>query len=114
RRIPARRADDPPEVDYSHLRRPRRGTHRDAARLEPGEEIVQVIVADSGPGIAPEHLELVFDPFFTTRQPGEGTGLGLAIVASTVTEYGGRVEVSSAEGGGAVFTLSFPTDPSES
>jgi two-component system NtrC family sensor kinase len=114
RRIPPRRADDPQGVDYSHLRRPRHGSHRDANRLEAGDEIVQVVVADTGPGIAPENVEAVFDPFFTTRQPGEGTGLGLAIVASTVTEFGGRVEVSSANGGGAVFTLSFPTgrDPS--
>lgn len=109
RRIPPRRADDPPGVDYSHLRRPRHGSQRDARRLEAGDEIVQVVVADTGPGIAPEHVEAVFDPFFTTRQPGEGTGLGLAIVASTVTEFGGRVEVTSANGGGAVFTLSFPT-----
>lgn len=109
RRIPPRRADDPPGVDYSHLRRPRHGSQRDAHRLEPGDEIVQVVVADTGPGIPPELVEAVFDPFFTTRQPGEGTGLGLAIVASTVTEFGGRVEVTSADGGGAVFTLSFPT-----
>ncbi len=109
RRIPPRRADDPPGVDYSHLRRPRHGSQRDAHRLEPGDEIVQVVVADTGPGIPPELVEAVFDPFFTTRQPGEGTGLGLAIVASTVTEFGGRVEVTSANGGGAVFTLSFPT-----
>ena len=109
RRIPPRRADDPPGVDYSHLRRPRHGSQRDAHRLEAGDEIVQVVVADTGPGIPPELVEAVFDPFFTTRQPGEGTGLGLAIVASTVTEFGGRVEVTSANGGGAVFTLSFPT-----
>jgi len=107
--IPPRRADDPPGVDYSHLRRTRRTTHRDARRMEPGDEIVQVVVADTGPGIPAELLDTVFDPFFTTRQPGEGTGLGLAIVASTVTEFGGRVEASSAEGGGAVFTLFFPT-----
>lgn len=113
RRIAPRRADDPPGVDYSHLRRTRRASLRDANRLEAGDEIVQVLVADTGPGIAAEHLEAIFDPFFTTRQPGEGTGLGLAIVASTVTEFGGRVEVSSADGGGAVFTLSFPTDRDE-
>lgn len=114
RRIPPRRADDPPGVDYSHLRRPRHGSQRDAHRLEAGDEIIQVVVADTGPGIAPENVEAVFDPFFTTRAPGEGTGLGLAIVASTLTELGGRVEASSANGGGAVFTLSFPTgrDPS--
>ncbi|HEX2091965.1 MAG TPA: ATP-binding protein [Longimicrobiaceae bacterium] len=108
-RIAPRRADDPPGVDYSHLRRPRHASHRDANRLEPGDEVVQVVVADTGSGIPPEMVDAVFDPFFTTRQPGEGTGLGLAIVAGTVTEFGGRVEVSSASGGGAVFTLSFPT-----
>ncbi|HEX2187861.1 MAG TPA: ATP-binding protein [Longimicrobiaceae bacterium] len=109
RRIPPRRADDPPGVDYSHLRRPRHGSQRDAHKLEAGDEVIQVVVADTGPGIAPEHVEAVFDPFFTTRAPGEGTGLGLAIVASTLTELGGRVEASSADGGGAAFTLSFPT-----
>jgi len=114
RRIAPRRADDPPGVDYSHLRRTRRASLRDANRLEAGDEIAQVLVADTGPGIPAEHLEAIFDPFFTTRQPGEGTGLGLAIVASTVTEFGGRIEVSSADGGGAVFTLSFPTDGEES
>ena len=114
RPIPPRRADDPPGVDYSHLRRPRHGSQRDAHRLEAGDEIVQVVVADTGPGIPPELVEAVFDPFFTTRQPGEGTGLGLAIVASTVTEFGGRVEVTSADGGGAVFTLSFPTGREQS
>lgn len=108
--VPPRRADDPPQVDYSHLRRPRRGTHRDAQRLEPGDEVVQIVVSDTGPGIPAEHLEAIFDPFFTTRAPGQGTGLGLAIVASTVTEFGGRVEASSGEEGGAVFTLFFPTE----
>jgi C4-dicarboxylate-specific signal transduction histidine kinase len=95
-------------VSYAHLRRPRYGTHR-AAEIEPGAEIVRVVVADSGPGIAPEHIEAVFDPFFTTRPPGEGTGLGLAIVAGTMADFGGRIDVSSAQGGGAAFTLSFPT-----
>ncbi len=108
RPIPFRRLGDPPGVSYAHLRRPRYGTHR-AAEIEPGTEIVRVVVADSGPGIAPEHIEAVFDPFFTTRPPGEGTGLGLAIVAGTMADFGGRIDVTSARGGGAVFTLSFPT-----
>jgi signal transduction histidine kinase len=108
RPIPFRRQSDPPGVSYAHLRRPRYGTHR-AAEIEPGTEIVRVVVADSGPGIAPEHIEAVFDPFFTTRPPGEGTGLGLAIVAGTMADFGGRIDVTSARGGGAVFTLSFPT-----
>jgi signal transduction histidine kinase len=109
RPIPVRRASDPPGVSYAHLRRRRYGTYRDAATLEPGAEVVRVVVADTGQGIAPENMEAIFDPFFTTRAPGEGTGLGLAIVASTMADFGARIEVSSAEGGGAVFTLCFPT-----
>lgn len=108
RPLPVRRAGDPPGVSYAHLRRPRYGSHR-SAEIEEGTEIVRVVVADTGTGIAPEHIEAVFDPFFTTRPPGEGTGLGLAIVAATMADFGGRIDVTSARGGGAVFTLSFPT-----
>jgi two-component system NtrC family sensor kinase len=108
-RVPTRRADDPPGVTYAHLRRSRATSVRDPHRIEPGTETVRVTVADAGPGIPDEHMGKVFDPFFTTRPPGEGTGLGLAIVASTVADFGGRIEASSAPGGGAVFTLSLPT-----
>lgn len=108
-RIPARRADDPPGITYEHLRRPRVTSVRDPHRIEPGTDVVKAIVADEGPGIPSEHIDKVFDPFFTTRQPGEGTGLGLAVVASTVADFGGRIEASSGAGGGAVFTLSLPT-----
>jgi signal transduction histidine kinase len=109
RPLPARRADDPPGVDYTHLRRLQHATHVDQGILESGDEIVQVVVADSGPGIPPEMIDSIFDPFFTTKPPGEGTGLGLAIVASAMAEAGGRIDVASPEGGGATFTLSFPT-----
>lgn len=113
RPIPTRRASDPPGVSYAHLRRPRYASARETP-IEPGTEIVRVVVADTGPGIAPEHIDAVFDPFFTTRAPGEGTGLGLAIVAATVADFGGRIEASSADGGGAVFTLSLPAHHAES
>jgi two-component system, NtrC family, sensor kinase len=108
-RIPFRRADDPPGISYAHLRRQTVTSVRDPHRIEPGTETVRVTLADTGPGIPPEHIDKVFDPFFTTRPPGEGTGLGLAIVASTVADFGGRIEASSGTGGGAVFTLSLPT-----
>ena len=108
-RIPTRRADDPPGVTYAHLRRSRATSVRDPHRIEPGTQTVRLTVADTGPGIPDEHIGKVFDPFFTTRPPGEGTGLGLAIVASTVADFGGRIEATSAPGGGAVFTLSLPT-----
>jgi two-component system NtrC family sensor kinase len=107
--IPFRRADDPPGISYAHLRRQTVTSVRDPHRIEPGTETVRVTVADAGPGIPEEHIDKVFDPFFTTRPPGEGTGLGLAIVASTVADFGGRIEAASGAGGGAVFTLSLPT-----
>lgn len=107
--LPTRRAADPPGVSYAHLRRPRVASIRDPHRIEAGTETVRVTVADTGAGIPAEEIDKVFDPFFTTRAPGEGTGLGLAIVASTVADFGGRIEASSAAGGGAVFTLSLPT-----
>jgi hypothetical protein len=109
RTIPSRRLDDPPGITYAHLRRPRFASVRDATRIEPGTEVVRAVIADTGPGISPENIEQIFDPFFTTRAPGEGTGLGLAIVASTIAEFGGRIEASSTSGGGAVFSVCFPT-----
>jgi len=108
RPIPTRRTGDPPGISYAHLRRPRYGTYRDTATIEPGTPVVRVVIADTGQGIAPEHIDAIFDPFFTTRAPGEGTGLGLAIVASTMADFGARIEATSAQGGGAVFTLCFP------
>lgn len=107
--LPTRRASDPPGVTYAHLRRPRSVSIRDPHRIEAGTETIRVTVADTGAGIPEPEIDKVFDPFFTTRAPGDGTGLGLAVVASTVADLGGRIEASSAPGGGAVFTLSLPT-----
>ncbi len=109
RPLPTRRADDPPGISYAHLRRPRAASVRDPHRIDSNTETLRVRVEDTGPGISPEAADKVFDPFFTTRPPGEGTGLGLAIVASTVADFGGRVEVAAAPGGGAAFVLSLPT-----
>jgi two-component system sensor histidine kinase HydH len=67
---------------------------------------VQVSVADSGPGIAEEVRARIFEPFFTTRP--RGTGLGLAIARQIVEAHGGRIEVGTASGGGARFTLTLP------
>ena len=112
RPMPTRRADDPPGIDYSHLRRLRFGSVRDPTRLEENREVIRVIVNDTGPGIPPEAIESIFEPFFTTKAPGEGTGLGLAIVATTVAELGGRIEASSTTGGGATFNLYLPVPDS--
>ncbi|OPZ59876.1 MAG: Wide host range VirA protein [Deltaproteobacteria bacterium ADurb.Bin510] len=69
---------------------------------------VSLAVADSGCGISPGDLEKIFDPYFTTKPPGEGSGMGLAVVRGLVARLGGRIEVDSRPGGGSVFTVRLP------
>lgn len=69
---------------------------------------VHLQVADTGPGIAACNLERVFEPFWTTKAPGEGTGLGLSLVHRIVTDHGGEVRARTEPGSGAVFTLVLP------
>lgn len=82
--------------------------YTEAALTRDGKPFVSIRIADTGPGIAPEHWEQIFDPFFTTKDVGEGTGLGLAISRRIVDEHGGWVEVANQEGSGAVFTIHLP------
>ncbi|HZX26183.1 MAG TPA: ATP-binding protein [Telluria sp.] len=70
-----------------------------------------VSVSDSGKGIAPEVLGKIFDPFFTTKKVGEGTGLGLSISYGIVEKHGGRIDVRSAPGKGATFTIAIRMRP---
>jgi PAS domain S-box-containing protein len=83
-----------------------RGTLR--IRLEKKEKLVAVIFQDDGPGIPPEILPNIFDPFYTTKRPGRGTGLGLSICKAILREHNGNVEASSGPGGGTVFTVTLP------
>jgi signal transduction histidine kinase len=69
---------------------------------------VTASIADSGCGIAPEHLGQIFDPFFTTKAPGKGTGLGLYNVRSIVTRFHGSIDVESVVGQGTTFHVRFP------
>ncbi|MEE9224376.1 MAG: ATP-binding protein, partial [Thermoplasmata archaeon] len=68
---------------------------------------VEVEISDQGVGIPEEDLTRIFDPFFTTKEVGEGTGLGLYVVSMIVTRHKGKIRVTSAEGEGATFTLTF-------
>lgn len=74
----------------------------------PSTGSIQTQVRDHGSGITPEHLENIFNPFFTTK-PG-GVGLGLAIVAKIVDEHGGRVTVRSETGWGTMFEVVLPRE----
>lgn len=69
---------------------------------------VVVSVADTGPGIPDEIAARIFDPFYTTKEPGKGTGLGLHTVHTILKRIGGEIEVDSS-GSGTTFTVSIPT-----
>ena len=85
-----------------------RGTLRLSAARR-GDE-VEIVVADDGPGIAPEVRDRLFTPYVTTKG-SRGTGLGLAMAHRIVVEHGGRIEARDAEGGGAAFVIRLPADP---
>jgi signal transduction histidine kinase len=66
----------------------------------------EISVIDRGSGIAPQHLEMIFNPFFTTKP--DGVGLGLAIVSKIVDEHGGKIAVETVPGEGSVFLVYLP------
>ena len=69
---------------------------------------VWIKIADTGGGIAPQHLKRIFEPFFTTKPVGSGTGLGLSLSYGIVNKHGGRIEVVSEPGRGTCFTIWLP------
>jgi signal transduction histidine kinase len=111
---------DLPDVvaDESQLRQALLNLVRNAKEAMPGgghlllavgrgaEGHVRLVLADSGAGIAPENLDNIFEPFFSTK--AKGTGLGLALVQQIIGEHGGRIEVDCPPGGGTRFTLLLP------
>jgi two-component system NtrC family sensor kinase len=76
-------------------------------------EMVSISISDTGSGIAPEHIQRIYDPFFTTKTaPKEGqsrgTGLGLSVTYGIIQEHAGKIRVESAPGSGTTFSLDFP------
>jgi two-component system NtrC family sensor kinase len=72
-----------------------------------GESAI-IAVSDTGCGIAPEHLNRIFDPFYTTKPVGEGTGLGLSISFGIVERHGGKITVNTVLNEGTTFTVTLP------
>lgn len=75
--------------------------------------MVELVVEDSGAGIAAEHLSRIWEPFFTTKAAGEGTGLGLFVTQGVVTRSGGNIRVENRGEGGARFIVQWPIDGTE-
>ena len=76
--------------------------------LDGGRAACAVAVADTGEGIAPEHLAKLFEPFFTTKRDKKGTGLGLSVSKTIVESHGGVLRIASTQGKGTVVTLVLP------
>lgn len=85
-----------------------RGTLRiTTAPIEAGERILFEI-ADTGPGISPDILPRIFEPYFTTKQEGQGTGLGLSLVYRIIENHDGQIHAKSTPGEGTTFTIEMP------
>ena len=76
-----------------------------------GDGLVAIDIDDNGKGIEPEVMPKIFDPFYTTKEPGKGTGLGLSIAYKIVKQHGGRIDVRSTPGVGTSVTVVLPIEP---
>ncbi len=111
---PPRREDDPEAVDFSHARRLEAAAAGvPEPRFEAGDEVVAVRVLDDGTGLEEGEAHQLFDPFYSTKEPGRGTGLGLAVSARLVDGMGGTIRADDRPEGGAVFTVLLPRAPEE-
>ena len=95
-------------VNAEHALAERAGERRLVLETSLHQGRLQLRVADNGPGIQPDHLRRIFNPFFTTKGVGRGTGLGLSISHGIVREHDGRIQVESTPGSGACFTVELP------
>ncbi len=91
---------------------PRGGRLRLEVCANPRTGMAEVRVGDSGVGITPEKMRLIFEPFYTTKEPDEnghgGTGLGLSVCRQIIEQHHGRIRVESLPGKGSTFTVKLP------
>lgn len=96
---------------------PRGGRLQIEVRENLQTEMVEIRVTDSGIGIPPDRLRLIFEPFYTTKEPDEhghgGTGLGLSVCRQIIEQHQGRIRVESAVGKGSTFTIKLPMKAGE-
>jgi len=96
-------------VNAAHaVREVDRKVHRVRISARADDEAVAIVVSDTGPGIAPDDIDRIFDPFYTTKRQDLGTGLGLSISRSILRRLGGDMMVDSVHGDGASFVLMVP------
>lgn len=89
----------------------RQGEKRLTIRTRASDRGASLTVIDTGTGIEPADMDRLFDPFWTTKPPGEGTGLGLPLVHGIVTEHRGEIHVESEPGKGTSFRIDLPASP---
>src|SRR5260370_4053129 len=93
---------------------PRGGHLRIEVKENPRTTMVELRLADTGVGIPPERLRLIFEPFYTTKEPDAsghgGTGLGLSVCRQIIEQHHGRIRVESVVGKGATFTVQLPVN----
>jgi two-component system NtrC family sensor kinase len=85
-----------------------RARHRLTVRTRSDMDAIRIEIEDTGPGIPPESLERIFNPFYTTKPVGQGTGLGLSISLGIVSEHGGRIWAENVAPGGSRFCIDLP------
>ena len=96
---------------------PNGGRLRVEVRENPDAQMVEIRISDTGVGIPPDQLRLIFEPFYTTKEPDEqghgGTGLGLSVCRQIIEQHQGRIRVESLVGKGSTFTIKLPCELEE-
>jgi two-component system NtrC family sensor kinase len=79
------------------------------SRYDKINQLVTLTVDDNGCGVPPEAADKIFDPFFSTKDPGQGTGLGLSVSYGIIEDHNGEISMESVPGKGSRFTITLPT-----